>query len=128
MVRQPGAFLMVVLVALAFLAGTRLDRLSLTEPAQAQQSTKNQEARKWEYCTIAGVSYDSNRNSSSATIAYLTGAGRRFETVDGGRGNDALPAAFAKLGLEGWEMVGQMEYTNQSEYRPDTFFFKRLAP
>ena len=121
-----GVLLVVGLLSV-ILVGERLDRFSLIQTSQAQ-STKNQEARKWEYCTIAGVSYDRNRNSSSATIAYFTGAGRRLEEVDGGRGNDPLPAAFAKLGSEGWEMVGQMQFTNQSEYRPDTFFFKRLAP
>jgi hypothetical protein len=113
-----GALLVVGLLSV-ILVGERLERFSPIQTSQAQ-STKNQEARKWEYCIIAGVSYD--------PIAYLTGAGRRLEAVDGGRGNDPLPAAFAKLGSEGWEMVGQMQYTNQSEYRPDTFFFKRLAP
>lgn len=122
MVRKRGLFLMVIFVALAFWAGTRLDRLSLTQPAYAQQQTK-----KWEYCTIAGTSLDTKRNASSANIGYLTGVGRRYEPLEVVN-NDALAIAFAKLGSEGWEMVGQMQYTNQSEYRPDTFFFKRLAP
>jgi hypothetical protein len=119
--------LIVALLAVAALwvGSERLCGLSPTQPARAQ-TTKSLEARKWEYCAIVGVAWDSRRNSSSATIAFITAAGRRFETLDGGSSGDPMSIALAKLGSEGWELVGQVEYnTSGPDHRPDTWLFKR---
>jgi hypothetical protein len=127
MIRRHPVFFAALLVLAALWFGARLSGLSPTQPAQAQ-TTKSLEARRWEYCTIVGVSWDSKRNSSSATIAFMTAAGRRFETLDGGSSGDPMSVALAKLGSEGWELVGQVEYnSNGSEHHPDTWLFKRPA-
>lgn len=127
MFRRHVVLLVVLLVVVAFWVDARLSGLSLTQPAQAQ--AKSPEARKWEYCTIAGLGWDSRRNSSSATIGFITATGRRFETLEGGSNNDPLAVAFARLGSEGWEFVGHVMYNpTMPEYRPDTWLFKRPAP
>jgi hypothetical protein len=127
MIRRHTILLVALLVVAALWAGARLSGISPTQPAQAQ-TTKSPEARKWEYCTIVGVSWDSKRNSSSATIGFITAGGRRFETLDGGSSGDPMSIALAKLGSEGWELVGQVEYNSyRSEHHPDTWLFKRPA-
>lgn len=128
MVRKHTVLLGAMLVMVALLVGGRLSEFSLTRPAQAQ-SAKSPEPRKWEYCTIVGVSFDRSWNTSSARVAFLTPTGQRVETLDCGSSSDPLASAFAKLGSGGWEVVGQVMYNNQSpEYRPDTWLFKRPTP
>lgn len=128
MVRKHAALLVAMLVVVALLVGVRLSGFSLTRPAQAQ-SAKSSEPRKWEYCTLGGVSFNRNWNTSSATVVFLTPTGQRIETLDCGSSSDPLASAFAKLGAGGWEVVGQVMFNNQSsEYRPDTWLFKRATP
>lgn len=112
MVRSIAVFFAALFFVATLWVGARLGGLSLIHPAQAQ-STKSAEARKWEYCTIVGVNYDRKWNTSSATIGFLTSTGRRVETLDCGSTSDPLAVAFAKLGSEGWELIGQMLYNNR---------------
>lgn len=124
MFRRHAVLLVALLVVVAFLVDARLSGLSVTQPAQAQAKTA--EARKWEYCTIVGANWDSQRRTSSATIGFITATGRRFETWDGGSSGDPMSIAFARLGSEGWEFVGKVAYNPQSEL-PDSWVFKRPA-
>jgi hypothetical protein len=126
MVRKHAVLLVALLVVTAFWVDVRLNVVSLA-PAQAQ--AKSPDARKWEYSVVVGLNWDSRRNSSSATIGFITTAGRRLETLDSGSSGDPLSAAFAKLGAEGWEFVGQIEYNMPTSegYRPNTWLFKRPA-
>jgi hypothetical protein len=114
MFRKHAVLLVALLVVAALWVGARLSELSLTQPAQAQ-ATKPSEARKWDYCTIT-VGWDSKRNSPTATIGFITATGRRFEPLDGGSSGDPLSVAFAKLGSEGWEFVGQVMFNPAGEY------------
>ncbi|HLF85250.1 MAG TPA: hypothetical protein VI837_13835 [Blastocatellia bacterium] len=127
MFKRKAVLLVALLVVVALFVGAQLGGLSVMHPTQAQV-TKALEARKWEYCAIAGVNWDSKRNSSSATIGFITATGRRFETWDAGSSGDPLSIAIARLGSEGWEVVGQVVYNpGLPEYRPDTLLFKRPA-
>ena len=128
MVRKHAVLLVALLVVVGLWVEARVSGLSLTRPAQAQ-STRSPEPRKWEYCTIVGVSYDRKWNTSSAAFAFLTPTGQRLETLDCGSSTDPLASAFAKLGSGGWELIGQVMYNgSMSEYRPDTWLFKRPVP
>ena len=126
MFRKHAVLLVALLIATAYWVDARLSGLSLTRAAQAQ--AKSPEARKWEYCTITGVSSGNSFGpKASAHISIFTQTGARYETLDSPHG-DPLAFAFAKLGSEGWEFVGQVEYnTSSSEYRPHTWLFKRPA-
>ncbi len=126
MIRRHAVLLVVLFVVAAVWVGSRTGGLSVTRFAQAQ-ATKSPEARKWEYCTIVGVSWDSKHNSSSATIGFFTATGRQLETLDAGSNKDPLSVAFARLGSEGWEFVGQVAYYPGPEHWPDTWLFKRPA-
>jgi hypothetical protein len=91
------------LTLLGVIAVALLNRLATANPAQAQRA----ETRRWEYCAIVGTNYDPKKGlngTSTANVVYFTDSGRRFETIDSGRNND--PMVVAKLGAEGWEMVG----------------------
>ncbi|HYV04398.1 MAG TPA: hypothetical protein VFB82_07430 [Blastocatellia bacterium] len=123
MVRKHVVSLAALLVLVAFWFGAR--EFALAQQSQPQ-ATKSSDARKWEYCTINGIGFDRSWNTSSASVSYLTHTGRRFETLDCGSSPDPLASAFAKLGSDGWELVGQVMYSSSMpEYRPDTWLFKR---
>jgi len=128
MIRKHSVSLVALLIVAALWAGTRLNGFSLTQSTQAQATKVD--ARKWEYCAIAGVNWDSRRNYGSATIWFMTATGRRFETWDTGSSGDPLSIAFARLGSEGWEFVGQVMSGNPAGeyYRPDSWLFKRPTP
>ena len=126
MFRRHAVMFVALVIVVALWVDIRVSDLSLTQPAQAQ--AKSPETPKWEYCTIFGVNWDSHRKVSTATIGYLTPKGSRFETWDGGPNNDPLSVAAARLGLEGWECVGQVGYNNPGSERPATWFFKRRLP
>jgi hypothetical protein len=119
MIRRHTVLLVALFMVAALWVGSRTNGLSVTRLAQAQ-ATKSPEARKWEYCTIISFSSDSKRQSSSATVGFLTTTGTRLETLDGGSTRDPFSIAFAKLGSEGWECVGQG--------RTDMWLFKRPVP
>jgi hypothetical protein len=124
MIRKHLVSLVTLLILAALWADTRLNGFSLTQPTQAQ-ATKPSEARKWDFCTIV-CGWDSKRNSPTATIGFITPTGRRFEPLQGGASPESLSVAFAKLGSEGWEFVGQVMFNPAGEYcRPDTWLFKR---
>jgi hypothetical protein len=125
MFRKHAVLLVALLVATAYWVDGRLSGWSLTQPAQAQ--ARAPEARKWEYRIILGVNWGNAGGNPSATIGIITPSGVRYETLDSPSA-DPLAFAFAKLGSEGWEFVGQVEYHSpSSEYRPNTWMFKRPA-
>ena len=126
MLRKHVVLLVTLLIVAAYWVDARLSGLSLAQPAQAQ--ARSPEARKWEYRTIFGVNWGNSQGGNpSATIGIITTSGVRYETLDSPNA-DPLAFAFAKLGSEGWEFVGQVEYHSaSSEYRPNTWLFKRAA-
>lgn len=94
-----------------------------TVQAQRGQGESKSKAVAYEYCAINGttVSLSGDKIRAAAKICYMQETGIQCQeveaTVAGDRssqgyvfdkaGNDALAKAIAKLGNEGWEMIGK---------------------
>jgi ABC-type phosphate transport system substrate-binding protein len=133
----------ILLVAVLLVVGLPLIKGILTQSAQAQQATINNPAKrqKWEYCAIVEVdSYvENNKDAIGFTsICYIREMGLRCEKIEskiaGGTEklnkalDDALAKAIAKLGNEGWEMVGEAVPFKSSILRSKaarTLYFRR---
>ena|SRR5215469_4224829 len=127
--RNPRNMLSLVVVSIiSCAAGTVWTRSST---AQAQRS----DARRWEYCAISDAyARDDGHGGSEigVRISYF-GNGNRTEEIlaDPNAGGylaevqNAIYRASAKLGSEGWEMVGRVSWgLNPPE--AGGLFFKRL--
>ncbi|MEJ7577481.1 MAG: hypothetical protein WKF74_10805 [Pyrinomonadaceae bacterium] len=88
-----------VLFSVSVLALLLLGRYSVIQPALAQQEAKR--IQKWEYCTFSGPYLSSNEWAT--TVEYFRESGTsQYEEVKG----KSFGTAFAKLGADGWELVG----------------------
>jgi hypothetical protein len=127
---------LLTLLLLAMLGGGALATgFSTARLAQAQQSEASRK-EKWEYCAITDIEDTGDqvfgRTGAAAVITYHELNGRRQERVEfrptqvsQGRHyrEDARAKATAKLGEEGWEMVG-IQVTGENGLTV-TYVFKR---
>lgn len=127
---------LLTLLLVAVLVGAALGTgFSAVHSSQAQQ-TEAQRKEKWEYCAIiyaAVGSYNFGHYTGTVGIRYFDLNGSReekFETwldkseSDFNADRESAARAIAKLGSEGWEMVGRE--SNQSKNGYDFIYFKRL--
>jgi hypothetical protein len=117
------------------LVGLMLGSLG-SESVKAQQAEKSA-GEKWEYCAITDVPAfgQGGKSIGSANICYFQGSGCRKEVVEASLdGNDfaegkraALAKAAAKLGAEGWEMLGEATQFGfyQDNVDPKALYFRR---
>ena len=118
---------------IGLLAGLMFSRLTL-ETTEAQQ-TAQRTTERWEYCAITHVLpvVDGQRDISAAHICYFQRSGCRREVVKGSdnvdftdKHLDALSKAAAKLGGEGWEMLGEgTQYAFNSATDRKALYFRR---
>ena len=112
--------------------------------AEAAQDVKAK-AQRWEYCSVAQISsttFDAGKVTGSAMIFYPRAGGYQTERVDatttqglGGRTqsweevqDSALAKAVARLGDEGWELVGEGTLSPQVDGSRRALFFRRPRP
>jgi len=105
-----------LLLVTGLLAGLMVSSLGSASAVKAQQGEKSAGA-KWEYCAITDVSVVGQGGSviGSANICYFQWSGCRKEVIEASvEGSDfaegkriALAKGVAKLGTEGWEMLGE---------------------
>lgn len=124
--------LLLVAVLVVAVLGTSF---SAVRPTQARQ-TDAQRKEKWEYCAIiySTASGDNfGRWNGRAGIRYFDVNGSREEMMevrldkenyDFNAGREATARAIAKLGGEGWEMVGRESL--KDETNRNFIYFKRL--
>ena len=116
-------FLLIMIACLV--CGCFLGQVLLAPTAQAQRGQSERERRVvvYEYCAINGVStsLSGDKIRAVARICYMQETGIQCQEVEatavGDRksqgyifdkvGNDALAKVIAKLGNEGWEMIGK---------------------
>jgi hypothetical protein len=110
----------VTILALTLLVGVA-SGLALSASARlnvaAQKSVATTGDDRWDYCMISdmGVHGQDDKAFGTATICYLQASGCRKVVVEGGdeKGSfevaraNTLAKAVAKLGAEGWELVGE---------------------
>lgn len=83
---------------------------------------------RWEYCAVLKAQYPGNPRIVY-WIAYFKGDSVKTEDVQTGVSGNAFAKAVAKLGDEGWEMVGEGPLETVIPMRPgsspNAIFFKR---
>ena len=119
--------LMVLLLAGSAILGTTLipgQRASTHEGDKVEAQAATDGAR-WEYCVVTKANYGVTNRTGQYWITYFKNSEFKVENVEGDfTTNAALARAIAKLGDEGWEMVGAgpMEVRNA---KLDGLYFKR---
>ena len=109
--------LTITLSLLAALAGHALYG-ALTSPRPALASAAGEpRAAEWEYCAVVRSQIGGTRRIIY-WINYFKGEGVRTEPVEAGLGGNSFAKAVAKLGEEGWEMVGEGPLEVLPEVRP----------
>ena len=119
--------LTVALLLAAGLAGHALYGAFVTPPVA--RAAAPQRDSQWEYCAVV-------KPQGLATprivfwITYFRDEGMRTETVEATLGGNSYAKAIAKLGVDGWEMVGEGPLDIRPDPRPGAaaptaLFFKR---
>ena len=97
--------IMIALVIVATVMGGSIFNRWLATPALAHQNSAGQ---LWEYCTLTKASYVGSNRGGVYWISYFRDSGVQVIDVEDAALEKNGPAkAIAKLGAEGWEMVGQ---------------------
>lgn len=99
------ALMIFLTIVAALIGGTLSNRLLVTPSARAQQDSPGQ---KWEYCTVTKAAYVGSNRGGVYWISYFRDTGVQVvEVEDAALEKNGPSKAIAKLGAEGWEMVGQ---------------------
>lgn len=118
----------VSVLALCALSLVAFSRGAAGYSASTPQTERRVSQPKWEYCAITGIGTVEKglRYVPSAQVSYFTSAGTRRESIEGGE-NQPVAAAIAKLGMEGWEMVGEstFDFRGTETPSPGVLYFKR---
>ena len=96
-------------------------RAVVAEPSNVQSDLQ------WEYCAVVKAQYVGSPQGGIYWIAYFRGDSVRTEDVKAGPLGNAFAKAVAKLGDEGWDMVGEgpLEIRQGPGGTPTAIFFKR---
>jgi hypothetical protein len=122
--------LLISLALAGFLYGSALDRTVSVASAESSVEQKG-EARsgaRWEYCAISRAGYTGSTRGGAYWVSYFKEGGVEIveleEKVSEQQGV-SIARAIAKLGEEGWEMVGSGELPVRTG-RYEAIYFKRL--
>ena len=122
-------YLLTVALSLAAVLTGHLIYDSRAAPPAARAAAEPRRESQWEYCAVVKSQTPSAR--SIYWIDYLKGEGARRETVEAGVNGISQAKAIAKLGEEGWEIVGEGPYEavplvpRPGATTPTAIFFKR---
>jgi hypothetical protein len=114
----------------AGLAGHALSGARLTpQPVEARTAAAAVRDVQWEFCAVTKAQYAGSPQGGIYWIVYFKGEGVRTEDVRVGPTGNAFAKAVAKLGEEGWDMVGEGPLEANIPIRPgggpNAIFFKR---
>ena len=123
------ASLLVVLALGGYLYAGALDR------AAGKADENNNEAgaapaERWEYCTVSKAGYTASNRGGAYWISYFRDTGVEIVEVEERASEQqgaAVVKAIARLGNEGWEMVGQADLPVKTG-RLEAIYFKRRKP
>ena len=126
-------FLLTLALALAagFAGQALYGALVSPQTAAARAASLDSGEGQWEYCAVLRAQYPGSVRLVY-WIAYFKGDGLKTEDVEAGVNGNPFAKAVAKLGQDGWEMVGAGPLEVRTEARPGTnvglpnaIFFKR---
>jgi len=86
--------------------------------------------QKWEYCALVGMAkHTRNLNPHYPALWYFTPDGYKIVEIKGAE-YSGVAATIAKLGEDGWEMVGVGAMPDKATVGldPGVIYFKRLKP
>jgi hypothetical protein len=122
-------------VAVSLAAGFLLRSLSAAPrdnaPSEAGRAAASAaEGDEWEFCAVARAQFVPGPRGNQYWIVYFRGEGVQTVTVETGVSGNAQGKAIAKLGSEGWELVGEGTLdtgrpAGPREELPRALFFKR---
>lgn len=126
---RKNCILTIVLALVAGFAG-QLIYGGLVSPRTAEAREGDDDARlKWEYCAVTKSQFAGSPRGGAYWINYFrVGGGVDTETVETSMTGNAFAKAVAKLGEQGWDMVGEgpLEIRpGQPGGTPTAIFFKR---
>jgi hypothetical protein len=131
--RKTGyACLLIVLSAVSFLYGGVLNRTEPLVSAQAK-SEEHSSARagvRWEYCAVSKAGYTGSSRGGTYWISYFKEQGVEIVEIEekvSEQQGASIARAIAKLGEDGWEMVGQGDLPVKTG-RFEAIYFKRQKP
>jgi hypothetical protein len=122
-------YLLTTALALAAgFAGHALSGVFVTpQTVQARAASRDSSDLQWEFCAVTKAQFVGS-NRVGYWINYFKGDGVQVVTIETGPTGNAFAKAVAKLGEEGWDMVGE----GPLEIRPGVpggtptaIFFKR---
>ncbi|HEX7318092.1 MAG TPA: hypothetical protein VF297_29585 [Pyrinomonadaceae bacterium] len=123
-------YLLTVALSLAAVLAGHVLYGSRAAPLTARAAAEPRRDSQWEYCAVVKSQTPSLR--SIYWIDYFRGDGAKREPVEAGVNGLSQAKAIAKLGEEGWEMIGEGQYeaTPAASARPGpnaptALFFKR---
>lgn len=122
--------LLMVLMIAGFLGVAISDKLFTPVPAQAQSAGESRTVagQRWEYCALTTAAYVGSGRRGIYWISYFRDAGVEVVEVEDAATERNGPAKIiAKLGEEGWEMVGQGQLEIR-QGRLAALYFKRPKP
>lgn len=85
---------------------------------------------RWEYCAVSKAGYTASNRGGTYWISYFKDTGVEIVEVEERASEQqgaAVVKAMARLGNEGWEMVGQAELPVKTG-RLEAIYFKRRKP
>jgi hypothetical protein len=87
-------------------------------------------AERWEYCAVSKAGYTASNRGGIYWISYFRDTGVDIVEVEERASEQqgaAVVKAIARLGNDGWEMVGQAELPVRTGHL-DAIYFKRRRP
>lgn len=113
-----------VVMAATFTAGQARNRTPSAEEGRTEG--EGTDGQKWEYCCVSKAAYPGSLRAGVYWITYFRSSGQQsIDVEDNATSNAALAKAIARLGNEGWEMVGVGPLEVRPSTRLDAYYFKR---
>ena len=103
-------FLLAAAVALSFVVGFSVRSLSVGAPrteAAARPLRNEPDETEWEYCAVTKAQYPGTVRGNLYWIVYFNEKGVQVVDVEAGPTGNAQARAIAKVGADGWELVGE---------------------
>lgn len=100
----------------------------ITVQAQSDRD-ENSSVVKWEYCTVSKAKFTNSNRAGIYWISYFKENGVQVvEFEDTPTEKNGTSKIIAKLGAEGWELVGQAPLDVRQGAPIDALYFKRKKP
>lgn len=110
-------------------ASAAVENVEAPVEVTAQREPARADARRWEYCAITRAGQAPSIRRSAYAVTYFQPGGVRVVDVDESFSDRAaLPRAIAKLGEEGWELVGEGPLEFKLGAGGEALYFKRRKP